>query len=355
MKQKILINNLTRSGKLIFFHLLRNENFELVGIVTPYIPEEVIAFIQNDSNHGKFWGQCTDIEKNVDNTKIKFTFADQKSYEITIFDSKNFNENTMKKLNIDILINLDANVKQKGLEKYANSVKRYVISTIDDRKIWKNNLEPIVFGVNHTKIVKAKTKIVYIAQIEVVILTNLIKKLSRKLKIGTCWFQIWSGPSNHQVLIDDFVKGKRGVFYQRSIINNIIQNDIDDKVLTLKFILDKNRYSSNDPIIVEGESLTVPIRGGAYLNVTLGMSEIHDPEKIHELIRGIGDSLIAFEESMKLTSQDVVSTDHFAIIDRNSIKILQTKNNKILKTGLWYDPESSNAISIFKTLEFMAN
>ena len=79
-------------------------------------------------------------------------------------------------------------------------------------------------------------------------------------------------------------------------INNIIQNDVTNEVTTLKSILEKNQYSSSDPIIVEGESLTVPIRGGGYLNVTLGMSEIHDPQKIEELIRGISDSLIAFEE-----------------------------------------------------------
>lgn len=355
MRQKVIFNHFNRLGKLLLFHLLQNENFEVVGIISPFSAKEIATLLNLDSNHGKFWGQFINQQQNEEKTILSFNFANQKQLNLTLYDSKSVDQKLLKKLNADIIINLDPSLKHKALLEWTTAVNRYVISELSTRNPIKNDIEPIVFGFNHTKISKNRSKLIYISAIETTILVNLIRKFSKKIKIDTCHFSIWSGPSNNEVFLDEIVQNGKNFAYMRSAFNNILPVDVKELLVNLELIQAKNRYETSDPIIFRGQKMVVPVRGSAFLEVCISMHEIHDQKELKALMQESSDSLIALNESMFLTSQDITSTNHFAVLDQNLVKFLMTNQNKLMKVGLWYDPESSHAISIVKTLEFLAN
>ena len=356
MRRKVIFNHFNRLGKLLFFHMLKSESFEVVAIISPFSAKELLPFLSLDSTHGKFWGQVSKKQKDGEGTKITFTFANQQEFTCYLYDSKKLLPKTLKKLNADIVINLDETLKPKKLLEWRKYANRYVISELGEAKISKQGIEPIVFGVNHTKILKERSKLVYISSIEATIILNLLHKFRRKIKIDTCQFLVWKGPNNDHVFLDEMSKkGKNGIF-ARSALNNILTAESNNLLTNLEVIRAKNRYDSADPIIFRGQKMIVPIRGSALLTINLSMHEIHDQKELTTLMQESSDSLIAFYEAGKnLTAQDVVSTNHFAVLDQNLVKFLMTNQNKLMSMGLWYDPESSHAISIIKTMEFLAN
>ncbi len=341
---------------MLLFHLLQNENFEVVGIISPFSADELAAFLSLDSNHGKFWGQYTGQSKSEQKITVNFTFAEQKQLDLPLYDSKNVDAKLLKKLNADIIINLDQSLKHKALLEWTKIANHFVISEMMERKPEKYDIEPIVFGYNHTKILKKRgEKLIYISSIEATILINLLRKFSKKIKIDTCHFSIWSQPSNQEVFVDELIRNRKGFTYARSAFNNILPVNVKNLLANLELITGKNRYETSDPIIFRGHKMIVPIRGAAFLEVCLGMHEIHDQKELTTLMQESSDSLIALNAKLALTSQDITSTNHFAVLDQNLVKFLMTNHNKVMKMGLWYDPESSHAISLLKTLEFLTN
>ena len=351
-KNKIVINHLSRTGKLFLFHLLNSKNFQLLAIFTPFSAQEVVAFIKNDSNHGKFWGEEITIQESVNNTKLKFRFADQPDYEIMLLKNKVLSDSkSMKNLGADILVNFDDSVQNKKLRDWTKLVKRFVISGVNiGNRVRNKNLEAIIYGVNHTKILKEKSKLIFINPIETTILVNLIKKISKKIKVNTCYFQIIAGPSEKSKFLDSLQKERYNEYLARAVINNVVPDPVNMYLETFRTALNQQRYT----IIVEGEKFVVPVTTGAHLSVIFGMANIHAAEEIQNLIDEVSDSFIAYTKEA-LTGQDIVSTNHFAVIDGTLVKLLNSRSNKMLKMGLWYDSESSQAIAFLKTLEFLAN
>ncbi len=343
-KAKILLINLGRIEKLLIFNLLLN-NFEIVGIISDLEIEKIAYFLEYDSNHGKFFPGKINYQKTKNNKKL--ILQDDQKISIDIFSTKEATPAKLKELKIDFVFDCSSNNLQAiQLNKYAKYSRKVIISA-NHEFVNKSEHKLAVFPFNHNKITE-KDKIILIPKIETIIVSVLIKALQDKLKIESCYFESLRGPCNKMNNLDYFSSAK-GLTLGRSVFSNIIPDDFVSANSSLKKLLKTEDINME----IYGERAFFPINTGSLLKIHFQIKKIHKTSEVNDLLNQEADAQIGF--SLKpLVAKDIESTQHYGVIDKNLTQILSTKNHQTLILGIWFDHESSAAISFFKTIQFLA-
>ena len=345
-KNNVLIANFDRLEKLLFFHLLENkEDFEVVGIVSDHKPKEIAYFLSYDTNHGKFLpGRIT--SQDTQNKRGISLHFDKKVF-IKVFDKKTASLSELKKLKADIVVDLSKAIKLSQLSRCAKLTSDYVLALDNSDLKKKLNFQKGVFHFNHNSF-NEKEKIILLPGIETTIISIFIRSLKNKWEIDACFFDLIYG-TNNQFFVLDTVPSEKQFFFNRSAINNLITYEADrisKSVTSLLSLLDLS-------MPVKGQITHTPTTTGCLLNLKFYVKKVFKVHEVNDYLKQEVDAQIGFSNE-SLVSQDIVSTEHYGVIDGTLTWILESKNYQIVNLGIWFDFESSLVISCFKTLMFLS-
>lgn len=344
-KTTVLFANLGRLEKLLFFHLLKNvADFEVIGIASSHKPAEVAYFLQYDSNHGP--GPSGRIDPEETQKHKKLIFGQNKKFNISLFsrDAVTVLSN-LKKIKVDVIIDLSSDIKLSDLTRYTK-VAKYILALYHSDLKMNKKMQKIVFGFNHARF-DSKKNICLIPSIEASNIAILLRSLKDKLAITNCSFDLIRGPTSDLPVLDNLIFHKQHLL-GRSVFNNFIARPDFIISKTVVKMLDAEKIT----LPFEGQVIYAPATTGCLLSLRLGTQKMFKVSEINDTLKKEADAQMCFT-SDPLVSQDVVASNHYGIIDKVLTRILTDKNYQVINLGVWFDSESSMAISCFRTLQYL--
>lgn len=326
MKKRIAINGLGRIGRKLTHLIMRSEKYELVAINDIMPIDMAVYFLKYDSTYGK-----SDWEIAVKDNKI--CIEDKEIYYSSSPEIENL---VWGELNIDIAVNCSGTHKSKPqLSQYLElGIPKVILSSPPD----SDDIPIIILGYNEDVI--TSHKILSSASCTTYCVAPVLDIFHRLYGIDYANFTTIHCYTSDQNLQDSYHQDYRR---SRAAGVNIIPTTTS-ATRVIKRIFPELQHN------VTGSSFRVPVINGSVTEFIIELTSIPKIEDVYDMIKRKSSttyqSVISYTED-NLVSTDVIGCPYAALIDMNSIEIVDNK----VKLTAFYDNEAGYTHQLLRLID----
>ncbi len=333
MTTKVAINGFGRIGRLVFRHLMENDNLDVVAVNDIAPIDNLLYLLQYDSVQ-------RDPAVLIKQSKEGFLFGEK---EIRFTSERDPADLPWKELGVEIVIESTGFfTKREDAAKHLEAgAKRVIISAPA-----KNVARTIVLGVNEEEYDPDRDQIVSNASCTTNCLAPVAKVLDDAFGIESGLLTTIHAYTSSQAIVDaPSKKWRRG----RAAAVSIVPTTTGAAIATTKVLPQLEGK-------MDGMAIRVPIPAGSIIDFSVRTEKSVTLEKVKKAFRDAAKSdkmkgiLGATDE--ELVSADIIGTEYSALVDLDSTMVVGENAVKVLA---WYDNEWGYALRCVDLAEYMAN
>ncbi len=336
MSTRVAVNGFGRIGKLVFRELIKNPNFEVVGVNATIKNDEAetLAYLlKYDTAQGVLKGFDIDVKEN----KLYIN-----GKHIEIYNERDPKNLPWKEKNIEMVVECTGafNSKDAAMAHIDAGAKKVVISAPA-----KGDLKTIVYNVNDDILTKEDI-IVSGASCTTNCLAPVVKVLDDNFGLESGLMTTVHAYTNDQGLAD--VKHKKGIHARRgrAAAQNIVPTSTGAAAAVGKVLPHLNGK-------LDGIALRVPTVTGSVVDLVAKLKKNVTVEDINSAIKNAANETLKYTED-PIVSSDVIGESHGSIFDALSTSILDVNGEQMVKVLMWYDNEMSYVSQLIRLTEKVA-
>ena len=329
---KIAINGFGRIGRLAFRKLEHYENIRVVAINDLTPPSMLAYLLKYDTAHG------------MSNVKIesKEDRLIEGTNEIRVYNERDPAKLPWKSLDIDIVIESTGffTSKEKASAHLAAGAKKVIISAPAGK-----DLKTIVFNVNH-KTLSVSDLIISCASCTTNCLAPMAKVLNDSFGIVTGQMTTIHAYTNSQPLLDT-PNTKLNYRGARAASNNIVPYSTG-AAKAIGLVIPELEGK------LDGSSQRVPVLTGSVVELFTILDKKVDLESINQAMKLQNNESFGYNND-PVVSSDIIGMEYGSLFDATQTRIVENKEQQLVKTVSWYDNEMSFVMQLIRTTEFFGN
>ncbi len=314
--KKIAINGFGRIGRLVFRHMIKDQNLDVVAINDLTSPATLAHLLKYDTAQGSFNGT-------VESTKDSLIVNGQ---TIRIYAERDPKNLPWGELGIDAVVEATGIfVSKEGSMKHIEAgAKKVVISAPA-----KGDVKTIVYSVNEDTL-NADDQIVSAASCTTNALAPVVNVLDKEFGIVKGFMTTIHAYTGDQGTQD---KPHRDLRRARAGAQNIVPTTTGAAIAVGKVLPKLNGK-------LDGIAVRVPTITGSLVDLVLELEKDTDVAAINAAMKKSVSSSLAYVTD-PIVSSDIIGSSHGSLFDSLMTKELEVNGKKMFKILTWYDNEAS--------------
>lgn len=329
---KIAINGFGRIGRLVF-RLLEEKNIEVVAINDLTEPKELAHLLKYDTAHGNYLKD--EISYNENNIIVK-------GREIKVYSKKDPFDLPWDKLNIDVVFECTGifTSEEKSMAHIKAGARKVIISAP------AKGVKTIVYNVNND-VLDGSELIISAASCTTNCLAPVVNLFDKYFGVEKGFMTTVHAYTNDQTVLDiahsKGVNSRRG----RAAASNIIPTSTG-AASAIGLVLPNLKGR------LDGIALRVPTITGSIIDLTLELNKNTSVQEIKEIFSKNENETIQITED-PIVSSDIIGSHLGALVDGQSIQVLEIDGKQLIKMLVWYDNEMGYSAQMVRCLQLLNN